>query len=584
MGSKRKKSQLNKTANDKSSYSESIGDYDDFAEHQDEILLEKAGLGRRSRNQPQNDGYELSDEEVFALKSSADKQDYMYDDDAEEDDYNEDYYGQNGGDNDGEDEDQDTNWGSSKANYYGADEVEDEEDRKLEEQEALRLQKKHLAELGIQDHFDEDDMEEWTKSSQAENSKSAHKTTRESLPEQDLSVLSDQKKLDVLNSLYPEVPLLVKELQTMNEILADMTKNGQTQGDKYSVLCIYIGTLSAYFALFVNTINKGEVNLHNHKVMEGLLKARELWRLVSTQKQDDGEDLDEDIMAESGSDIIHEQDHGASEEEEEEDEEEAVSEEEGEGEGEGEDYNETEQISSKKRVADDEFSVTVPTFKKKKSKVSSSLDDYAEDDDIDVDAKLARKKTLRFYTSKIDQQSKKMEKFSGDLDLPYKDKSAARKLAPQPSSQTTASAADDVDRFSDSGEDQEMGSGGQDADDSYYNEIDAGSKMKKASKKLSHALAVQAAKEGRLKELESENMGEDEKRALSYQILKNKGMVASKKRKEVRNSRVQKRKKYDKALKKLPSKRAVYKPPTTAYGGEATGIKKNVVKSVKFTS
>jgi len=45
-------------------------------------------------------------------------------------------------------------WGSSRKAYYGADDVSDEMDEKLEEQEAERLQKKHLARLRPEDFLD----------------------------------------------------------------------------------------------------------------------------------------------------------------------------------------------------------------------------------------------------------------------------------------------------------------------------------------------------------------------------------------------------------------------------------------------
>lgn len=577
---RRKKSQLN---NNKKEFQDEIGDFGDFAEHQDEILLEKAGLGRKSSKKSNDDEFDISDEEVFALKSGkykdVDPKDYELDD--AEEDGEVDYYGQND-DEDDENED-DTNWGSSKSNYYGADEVEDEEDRKLEEQEAIRLQKKHLSELGIEDHFDDDDLEEWATQAKASTEATGGKITRESLPEQDLSILDDQKKLELLNTVYPEVPLLAKELQSMNKILTEMKASGETEGDKFNVINLYIGTLCAYFALFANTIRKGEVNLHNHKVMEGLLKARELWRLVSSQKASvdgTGEEpvSEEEDIVESGEgaleDLMSAESDNLALDESESDEEESAS--------------DDEPVTVNKRKVDDEFSITVPSFKKRKERPTKELDDFAEDGDIDIDAKLARKKSLRFYTSKIDQQSKKMEKerFSGDMDLPYKDKAAAHKLATQVP-QLPESIAAEADRFSDDEEPQELEpelAAGDDEAADYYNEIDAEAKQKKDNKKLSHALAVQAAKEGKLKEMQSEAVGDDEKRALNYQILKNKGAVTAKKRKEARNARVQKRKKYDKALKKLPSKRAVYKAPTSAYGGEATGIKKNLVKSVKFTS
>ena len=80
-----------------------------------------------------------------------------------------------------------------------------------------------------------------------------------------------------------------------------------------------------------------------------------------------------------------------------------------------------------------------------------------------------------------------------------------------------------------------------------------------------------------------EEEGVDGKRAISYAIEKNKGL-APKRKKDVRNPRVKKRKKFEEKKKKLGSIRAVYKggEGRGGYAGELTGIKKNLVKSIKL--
>lgn len=65
--------------------------------------------------------------------------------------------------------------------------------------------------------------------------------------------------------------------------------------------------------------------------------------------------------------------------------------------------------------------------------------------------------------------------------------------------------------------------------------------------------------------------------------MKNKGLTP-KRAKAVRNPRVKKRLRFEKAKKKVSSQKAVYKGrigDTDRYGGEESGITK-VVKSVKF--
>jgi U3 small nucleolar RNA-associated protein 3 len=70
---------------------------------------------------------------------------------------------------------------------------------------------------------------------------------------------------------------------------------------------------------------------------------------------------------------------------------------------------------------------------------------------------------------------------------------------------------------------------------------------------------------------------------LSLISEKNKGLTPRRK-KEVRNPRVKKRMRFDEKKKKLASIKAVYKggEGRGGYGGEFTGIKKDLVKSVKL--
>jgi len=78
---------------------------------------------------------------------------------------------------------------------------------------------------------------------------------------------------------------------------------------------------------------------------------------------------------------------------------------------------------------------------------------------------------------------------------------------------------------------------------------------------------------------------EGEKRKINYQIQKNKGLT-KKRSKEYRNSRVKLKNKYNKALKKIrglqPGVKDMLNP--VSYGGEASGINMNVVKSVSLKS
>ena len=116
----------------------------------------------------------------------------------------------------------------------------------------------------------------------------------------------------------------------------------------------------------------------------------------------------------------------------------------------------------------------------------------------------------------------------------------------------------------------------------YYDLVASRSADKKASKAALAAAHAQAEREGGIvRVVEEEN--EDGKRAISYAIEKNKGLTPRRK-KDVRNGRVKKRKKFEEKKKKLGSIRQIYKggEGRGGYGGEKTGIKTGLVKSVKL--
>lgn len=116
----------------------------------------------------------------------------------------------------------------------------------------------------------------------------------------------------------------------------------------------------------------------------------------------------------------------------------------------------------------------------------------------------------------------------------------------------------------------------------FFNDAQKEKDEKKESRKEAHKTALIAAREGNLQGLQrEESIGENGKRAIGYQIMKNKGLTARRK-KENRNARVKKRNKYDTAKKKLKSVRAVYEGQKGPYVGELTGISKRVSRSVKL--
>eukprot|EP00057_Strongylocentrotus_purpuratus_P001168 XP_001195447.2 PREDICTED: something about silencing protein 10 isoform X1 [Strongylocentrotus purpuratus] len=108
----------------------------------------------------------------------------------------------------------------------------------------------------------------------------------------------------------------------------------------------------------------------------------------------------------------------------------------------------------------------------------------------------------------------------------------------------------------------------------YYKAMESKQREKKKEQAAMGALEEDGEEE------EGEGDG-DEKRAITYQISKNKGLTAYR-RKELRNPRVKNRMKFRKA--KIRRKGQVRETRTELhrYGGEASGIRAGVIKSVKI--
>jgi hypothetical protein len=120
-------------------------------------------------------------------------------------------------------------------------------------------------------------------------------------------------------------------------------------------------------------------------------------------------------------------------------------------------------------------------------------------------------------------------------------------------------------------------------DSDYYNTILNRNKLKKLDRENAILQEKKDKREANYALQDSDLINDDEKRMASWKILTNKGLTPHRK-KENRNPRVKKRKKYEKAVKKLSSFRAVAvdKAETGPYGGERTGIRRNLTRSIKF--
>ncbi|KAJ3544139.1 hypothetical protein NMY22_g2893 [Coprinellus aureogranulatus] len=258
----------------------------------------------------------------------------------------------------------------------------------------------------------------------------------------------------------------------------------------------------------------------------------------------------------------------------------------------------------------------VPTKKAASRKKKETDDTYGEAshlEEADAADKSARKKSLRFHTSKIESASNRRTNArtaaaGGDDDIPYRERQKEKqlRLEREAIARLQKQGGADLDdeepeppqkrkreEDSDSG-----GESGNESADDYYELIKSKSKEKKAKKKEEYDAARAAEKYvSSVPELQDKqelthpffrpDYTEEEAdgpRSLTRAILKNRGLTPHRS-KSVRNPRVKKRQKFEKAKKKVSSQRAVYKGGLAEsggkYGGEKSGISK-VIKSVKL--
>ena len=207
--------------------------------------------------------------------------------------------------------------------------------------------------------------------------------------------------------------------------------------------------------------------------------------------------------------------------------------------------------------------------------------------------KAKRKRSLGFYTSQITQKANKRDAAGrdagGDADLPYRERlkdrharlnAEAEARGKKPKESTKGEALGGPSDEEDHAAAQELRDGVSSED--YYDLVAARLAAKKASKAALAAAHAQAEQEGGIVRVVEEKNA-DGKRAISYAIEKNKGL-APRRKKDVRNPRVKKRKKFEEKKKKLGSIRQIFKggEGRGGYGGEKTGISTRLVKSVKL--
>ncbi|KAF3991718.1 hypothetical protein FT663_02591 [Candidozyma haemuli var. vulneris] len=538
----------------------SDNELDEFDAGREKVLLDQAGDYLRQKSSDDED----SEEEVLGLRNEE-----VSESEDEDDNDDEDMEDQQEGSGDESDPE---GWGSKK-NYYGGD--DDSDDNEMAE-EALRQQKKHLQDLAMDDFVDEDMMEDWTKKAEEHDTQDTkHVVVADE--NMDLDSLDEEEKMKFLTGSYPEFVPLLKEFHSLTPDLEKFqaeTKPSASIEAKLVALRAYLASISSYFALLTERLTGSQKHssMKDEPVMESILSSREVWRQANELSSEETA-VEAETNGQVASDVSEDevevpQQHVLTDSEEEEEESES----------------------------EEEEAVEEPKPSKKAIRSASSLEpvgDYSEQSAIDAGdllEKNRRKKSLRFYTAKINKASNKGnpdDQYAGDADLPYKERLFERQQRLMEEARKRGlggenSMGDDLDGNDlDSGDEREV-AGINDIDgEDYYESMKNARDNKKQARRSAHNEAKKAARDGKLADF-AETTDENGKRALNFQILKNKGLTPNRKN-DNRNARVKKRKKYDAAKKKLKSVRQVYDQNNRGpYGGEKTGIKKGMSRSVKL--
>ncbi|KAK6530335.1 hypothetical protein TWF694_003692 [Orbilia ellipsospora] len=620
------------------SYEDIADSEDEFYLNQDRIAFDEDPIVKRRRLN-HDAAFDNSDEEELDLAELPSSEE----EDSENDD--EDELGRptaNGAvlSDDDEDEseeevqDEYADWGNSKKNWYHANDIDNDEDAAMEEAEARRIQKRQLESMSAKDFgVDENDWvtgEVDTTKGGDSNAPAVEEMELDSVGKRKKIQIpeSDEDKAELLQLLHPEFEPLKNEYIRLTPLYDAIMEKGRLRKDprsiarkRWLVLTAYLATLGMYFAFMSQERPEGEVvDLRDHEIMDVLLNWRMQW--LDLEEQEDEETPEPETAQPLETEM-----NDMSLDDQEEDE---WSEEEA-------DEAFAKPIAVKPKKIDDLKEKTKKSKSKLKSESKESKrlakadarlkdlddllpslstrqkpskpralvqfkdDDFGEEDYIyesDAEEKAKRKKSLKFYTAQIHQKSSKRDRAGrdagGDLDLPRRERNKERSERLNAEAQKRGmkdGLGSDLGGDSDYDDNDLTGSkmlkeqieaddasdGGDTAALDYYNSVASKTALEKLKKKL--AREVSEVKE---RVVESETVdAATGKRAIGYTIEKNKGLTPHRK-KDVRNPRVKKRKKFEAAKKKLGSKKAVYKAATGAYSGEATGIRTKVIKSVKF--
>ncbi|EPY50450.1 U3 snoRNP-associated protein Utp3 [Schizosaccharomyces cryophilus OY26] len=580
---------------------DAIRTYDDVADSEDEFYKaqDKILFDGDSKKNADEDKMSLSDEEVLGLEGSSDEDGEEAVEGATSDE--DELTGQNKGPVDEEEVFDEKGWGRSAKSYYGGDDYDNENydeddeefDARMEEQEALRLQRKRLEKMTEEDAVD--DISQWADKAKVDSSQYEDSlATVEQLDQKISPTMPRSELLKILRTKNPEFELFLEEYKDLKPSYEEL--KGKLDAAPTSLLQAQVNALGAYIAFlafYFALLRGGEEDIKNHPIMTDLVRCKQTWESfrdlddiqIPTPESPEEQAANDKLV--DGISETHEGDQNLFDEDESAEE------------SDREEPDDNEEASSGAEENEDREDDITSKFREAKAKgVPKSVHnvgDYGEGlmlDSMDAEEKATKRRSLRFYANQIDQKAAKRSRaqtdLSGDVDIPYKERlyerrqRLLREAAARGQDKAQGADLDEEEPENEgllSNKDRENDTTDQDALD-YYNSISSQSKGEKRKRKEDHDYERDLVRASRNPELFE--LGEGDKRGITRDIATNRGLTP-RRPKENRNPRLKKRMRYEKAKKKLGSKKAIYKgPPKHNYGGEETGIKAGLVKSIKF--
>ncbi len=519
-----------------------------------------------------------SDEEILDAGSDDDEDEDDFDDQDTGDESEDDITGQR---KSADEEDEDVGgWGASKKDYYDADAIETEQDALDEEAEARRIQKKQLQGMTEADFgFDED---EWL-AQDGEKDVEGGAVVTEVLPQLQITdSMSEEERMKIMRTRYPEFEHISKEylrLQPLHEELAaaanaaervlkaQVAKSGKAGKTpptpkavtKYRACAAYLAAMAMYFAVLGSTatddgspvIAMDPAELHEHPVMETLLKCQKVWTrienlpvadpMVEAEDDEDASNIEEGSADELENNLAvkkpTKQRKTRAERAAELAQAEAAA-------RRAAKLAKTEQDLASLDTLTDKAVLKKASRKKKATQPKLNLlnaddSDFGEETELtahEAAEKAKKKKSLRFYTSQIAQKANKRDAagkdMGGDADIPHRERLKDRQARLQAEAEKRGQHKDAGPGVA-LGEDDGASSADEapatkrddfEDEDGYYDMIAARSNDKKQTK-LERAEAYALAKKEGAQVVEEEVIGDDGRRMISYQIQKNKGYV-----------------------------------------------------------